>query len=489
MKICDILSEIEILSFSGSMDTEINKIAYDSRVVEEGDVFVCIKGYKTDGHKFAKMAEEKGAKIIVAMEAVCCEKADVIIVSDTRLALALMAKAYFNNPMKKKALVGVTGTNGKTTVTNLFKTIYEATGKVMGLIGTNNNMIGDEVFEAERTTPESLELYELFDYMAGRGADGVVMEVSSHALELKRVGGCEFETAVFTNLTQDHLDFHETMENYFAAKSKLFDMCKNAVINIDDEYGKRLKPDCKVYSYGIENDKADLNAKNISISAKGIVFDLEYEKNIYKTTLCIPGKFSVYNALAAIGAAISLGVCIEDAVAAIATAKGVKGRAELVETNRDFSIIIDYAHTPDGLENIISTINEFKRGRAVTLFGCGGDRDRTKRPKMGEVAGRLSDFVIVTSDNPRTEKPSAIIEDIMPGVIKTNCDYVVVENRKDAIKWAIDNAKMDDIIILAGKGHETYQILNDGVIHFDEREVVRDILNSEKNKYNAKNND
>lgn len=482
MKISDILKEVDVVAFGKNTDVEINKIAYDSRCVEEGDVFVCIKGYKTDGHKYAKMAEEKGASVIVAMDEVECEKADVVIVSDTRLALAMMAKAYYEDPMGKKELIGVTGTNGKTTVTNLIKTIYESEGKTMGLIGTNNNMIGNEVFETERTTPESLELYKLFDYMAEKGADGVIMEVSSHALELKRVGGCKFKTAVFTNLTQDHLDFHETMENYFLAKSKLFDMCENAVINIDDEYGKRLKPECKVYSYGIENENADLNGKNIKISAEGVVFDLEYENKTYRVNLCIPGKFSVYNALAAIGASVSLGVDICDAVAVIGKAKGVMGRAELVMTGRDYAIIIDYAHTPDGLENIISTVNEFKKGRVITLFGCGGDRDRTKRPKMGETAGRLSDFLVVTSDNPRSENPSAIIEDIMPGVLKTGCDYIVIENRRDAIKWAMDNAEKDDIIILAGKGHETYQILNTGVIHFDEREVISEILAEGKTK-------
>ena len=475
VKICDIVKDIEIISFDGDLNEQINEIAYDSRNVKEGDVFVCIKGYKTDGHKYAASAAEKGAKIIVAEDKIdVCAK--VMYVKDTRCALALMAKAYFADPMKGKKLIGVTGTNGKTTVTYLVKKICRDHNMRLGLIGTNQNMIGDEIIPTERTTPESFELYSLFDHMAKKGADGVVMEVSSHALDLKRVYGCEFETAVFTNLTQDHLDFHGTMENYFNAKKKLFSMCKNAVINIDDEYGKRILPSCKFLSYGIENEKASLNAKNIKISASGVNFDLVYENQTYDAHLPIPGKFSVYNALAAIGAAISLKISPQDAVDSLKTAHGVKGRCEVVKTNTPYTVIIDYAHTPDGLENIISTINEFKENRVITLFGCGGDRDRTKRPIMGKTAGKLSDFLVVTSDNPRSEDPAKIIDDIMPGVLESGCEYIRIENRREAIKWAMENAKKGDIIILAGKGHETYQILKDKTIHFDEREVIAEVL-------------
>ncbi len=473
VKICDILKGVAEIDINP--DIEINKIAYDSRKVEAGDIFVCIKGYQTDGHKYASMAAQKGAAVIVATDKIDVN-VPVIYVSDSRMALALMSKNYYKFPLSGKSLIGITGTNGKTTVTYLTKTICEAHGKKLGLIGTNQNVIGDEIISAERTTPESSELYALFDYMEKKGADGVVMEVCSHALELHRVGGCEFETAVFTNLTQDHLDFHITMENYFKAKEKLFSMCKNAVINVDDEYGKRIIPACKTYTYGIENDDAHLNGKNVKISASGVDFDLVYAGECYPVHLCIPGKFSVYNALAAIGAAISLGITPEMAVKGLLKAKGVKGRVEVVPTNTDYTVIIDYAHTPDGLKNIISTVNEFKKGRVITLFGCGGDRDRTKRPIMGKCAGSLSDFLVVTSDNPRSENPGAIIADILPGVKESGCDYVAIENRRDAIKWAIENAKTDDIIILAGKGHETYQILNTGTISFDEREVVRDCL-------------
>ncbi len=477
MKLSDIVKGVEILESNVDLNLEINKICYDSRKVEIGDMFVCIKGYQTDGHKYALSAKEKGASVIVAVDALDFEE-NIIYVKDSRLALALMSKNFYENPLLGKSLVGVTGTNGKTTVTYLTKTILEQCGKTYGLIGTNQNVIKDEILPAERTTPESNELYTLFDYMVKKGADGVVMEVCSHALELSRVGGCEFETAVFTNLTQDHLDFHITMENYFKAKEKLFSLCKNAVINIDDPYGRRIKTDCNVLSYGIENESATLNAKNVKMSPSGVEFMLSYEGKEYEAKLSIPGKFSVYNALAALGAAISLGVSPKEAVEALSLAKGVKGRAEVTFANDDFTVIIDYAHTPDGLINIIKTVSEFKKGRVVTLFGCGGDRDKTKRPKMGKCAGELSDFLVVTSDNPRTEDPTAIIDDIMPGVLETNCPYIRIENRAEAIKWAIENAEKNDIIVLAGKGHETYQILKDGTIHFDEREVVREAVNN-----------
>lgn len=478
MKLAQIVKDIQI---QGQVpDIEIGKIAYDSRKVETGDVFVCIKGYQTDGHKYADSAVKNGAAVIVACDEVSAD-VPVIYTPDTRLALALMSKAYYNNPLGNIGLIGITGTNGKTTVTYLVKAILESVGKKVGLIGTNQNMIGDKVLPAERTTPESNELYKIFADMRDEGADYVVMEVSSHALDLHRVGGCEFLTTVFTNLTQDHLDFHGSMENYFMAKSKLFSMCKNAVINIDDKYGERLAGMCgaNVITYAVDR-VGNVSAHDIEISAKGIIYQAESEDGKFDIQLSIPGKFSVYNSLAAICAAKSMGIDIKKSAEALKTACGVKGRAEIVPTNTEYTVIIDYAHTPDGLENIISTVNEFKTARVITLFGCGGDRDRTKRPIMGKTAGLLSDFLIVTSDNPRTEDPSAIIDDIMPGVIESGCEYVRIENRTEAIRYAMEHAGGGDIIILAGKGHETYQILGDKTIHFDEREVVFDILGSMK---------
>ncbi len=475
MKLSQLVGSLDVKG-DKALCVDVNGIAYDSRDVKPGDVFVCIKGYSTDGHKYVKSACEKGAAAIVASDIIESD-VPVLYTEDTRLALACMSKAYFGNPLQNIKLIGVTGTNGKTSVTYLIKAMLEAQGMKVGLIGTNQNMIGTKIIPTERTTPESFELYKLFFEMAKDGADCIVMEVSSHALELNRVGGCEFDTAVFTNLTQDHLDFHETMENYFWAKSRLFSHCKNAVINVDDTYGRRIEKMCgvNVITYGICNE-AIAKASDMSISAKGVGYNLCYNDTSYEASVCIPGKFSVYNSLAAICATMSVGVDIERCLLALKNVSGVKGRAEIVDTNTDFTVIIDYAHTPDGLENILSTVNEFKTGRVITVFGCGGDRDRTKRPKMGKTAGELSDAVIVTSDNPRTEKPSKIIDDIMPGVLESGCEYVRIENRRDAIKHAIMYACAGDIIVLAGKGHETYQILKDGTIHFDEREIVCEVL-------------
>lgn len=476
MKLKDLTDEIAVEQFNGSWDIEIAGISYDSRKIKPGNAFVCIEGYRTDGHQYVLDAEKKGASVIIAQKPVV-SALPVLYTEDTRLALAQMAKRFYRNPAKNFKLIGITGTNGKTTVTYLIKSILEKQGYTVGLIGTNQNMIGTQVLPSEHTTPESLELYAMFAEMASRGAQYVVMEVSSHALELKRVGGCEFETAVFTNLTQDHLDFHGDMESYFQAKQRLFSMCRKAVINTDDIYGKRLAAaaECELLSYGVDSD-ADITASNLNISARGVTFGIEYQKRGYLARLGIPGKFSVYNALAAVGAAISMGISLKNATDGLAGAHGVKGRAEVLPTGTSYTVMIDYAHSPDGLKNILSTIREFAGGRIITVFGCGGDRDRTKRPLMGQMAAKLSDFLIVTSDNPRSEDPEAIIRDILPGVEKENCDFVQITSRRDAIAYALRMAQPHDIILLAGKGHETYQILKDKTIHFDEREVVAQLL-------------
>ena len=476
MKLSTLLQAVNIVG--GNTDVEVRNIAYDSRKVEAGDVFVCIKGYATDGHTYVQKAIENGAAAIVAQDPITAE-VPVVYVQDTRLALAQMSKVYYDRPDEKMKIIGVTGTNGKTTVTYLIKHILEQNGAKVGLIGTNQNMIGAQVIETERTTPESKELYAMFADMAQAGCTHVVMEVSSHALELSRVGGIRFAVGLFTNLTQDHLDFHGDMESYYLAKAKLFSVCEKAVINIDDAYGARMaKLAPSVLTYSIDA-VSDLQASEIEISAKGVLYDAKLHEEMTSVHIAIPGRFSVYNSLAALGCAVQLGIDIDAAVRALLTAKGVKGRAEVVPTATNYTVLIDYAHTPDGLENIISTVNEFKTARVITVFGCGGDRDRTKRPLMGETAARLSDFVVVTSDNPRTENPEAIIDDIMPGVLKTDCPYVRITSRKDAIAYALKHAQEDDIIVLAGKGHETYQILNTGKIHFDEREDVAELLNNE----------
>ena len=373
-----------------------------------------------------------------------------------------------------KTVVAVTGTNGKTTVTYLVKHILDSLGYKTGLIGTNQNMIGDRVIETGRTTPDSFELQKIFSEMAEENVTHAIMEVSSHALELSRVYGCKYAVGAFTNLTQDHLDFHITMDNYADAKAKLFNKSDCAIINADDEYGAKMaeKAPCKVVTYGL-GDNCDISPCDVSYAKDKVLFALEGTNY----SVAIPGKFSVYNALCAISICRALGIEEKDISETLATATGVKGRAEIVPTgDKNFTVMIDYAHTPDGIENILKASRTFAKGRVVIVFGCGGDRDNTKRPIMGKIAGELADFCIITSDNPRTENPASIIKMVEEGAKNAPAPYVVVENRREAIKYAIDNAMDDDVIILAGKGHETYQILNEGTIHFDEREVVREIL-------------
>jgi UDP-N-acetylmuramoyl-L-alanyl-D-glutamate--2,6-diaminopimelate ligase len=457
-------------------DVEIKNIAYDSRKVEEGSLFVAVKGFKSDGHAYIENAFEKGAVLAVGEEDRDCDR--YVKVESARKFLAASSAAFYNNPAKDLKIVGITGTNGKTTISYLIKQILELKGCKCALIGTNQIMIGDEAYPSERTTPESRELQELFAKMRDAKVEYVIMEVSSHSLELDRVYGIEFETAVFTNLTQDHLDFHKTMENYAAAKAKLFKMSKSAVINADDIYSHvMLESAVNTITYSIENE-SDLKAENIRFSPRGVIFDAGFKGVSQLMRLGIPGRFSVYNALGAIGAALALGLGLDDAQKGLILARGVKGRLEVVPTATDYTIIIDYAHTPDGLENVISAVKGFAEGRVITLFGCGGDRDRGKRPIMGEIAERLSDIAIVTSDNPRSEEPKAIIDEILTGMKGDN--HIVVENRKEAIQKAISIAQKGDIVILAGKGHETYQILKNETIHFDEREIVKETVMSMK---------
>ncbi|MDK2809921.1 MAG: UDP-N-acetylmuramoyl-L-alanyl-D-glutamate--2,6-diaminopimelate ligase [Petroclostridium sp.] len=477
MLLKDLTSIIEHEYVNGDQNAEISGIAYDSRRVKPGDLFVCIKGFKVDGHEFISQAIGQGAAAVIVEKEVEDVKVPMIKVKNSRRALALISAAFFGNPSSKFKLIGVTGTNGKTTTTYLIKTILEQGGSKVGLIGTNQNMIGDKVLPAERTTPESLELQQLFSDMVKEKVDYVVMEVSSHSLELNRVDGCNFEIGIFTNITQDHLDFHVTMENYLKAKTTLFKRCKKGIINIDDSSSEYILNNgtCEMITFGIDKE-ADIHAKDIEISEKGVKFDVDTPYGSKFIELGIPGRFSVYNALGSIGACLALGISLEQIQQGLKQAKGVPGRAQIVETGKDFTVLIDYAHTPDGLENILNTVNGFAKGRVVTLFGCGGDRDKTKRPIMGEIAGKLSDFCIITSDNPRTEDPLQILNHIEEGIKKTDCSYVVIENRFEAIKYALENAKKDDVIVLAGKGHETYQILKDRVIHFDEKEIVESIL-------------
>ncbi len=475
MKLSEVLRGLKVKNDFD--DVKVVDVTSDSRLVEVGYLFVCIKGASFDGHSVASEMLDKGAAAVVVDHDLGLEKQ--IIVDDTRAAYSPICANFFRNPSKELKLIGLTGTNGKTTTTFLIKQILENVGKKVGLIGTVQNMVCDEIYPAHYTTPDPHELQFLFRKMVDAGCEYCVMEVSSQALAQGRVSGIEFLIGVFTNLTQDHLDYHKTWDNYFNSKRILFENCKTAVVNVDDKNGLKIVQGlpCKVVTYAVDNIQSDYTAKNVMFSSNGVRYELVGDR-IGRVQCPIPGRFSVYNSLCAASVALALGIEFEDILIAISKSQGVKGRIEVVPTDTDYTVIIDYAHSPDGLENIITSLKEIARGRVVTVFGCGGDRDRTKRPKMGKIAAELSDFCVVTSDNPRSETPSKIIEDILEGMKDTDTPYEVVENRKEAIAWAMNHAEPNDIILLAGKGHETYQILPTGTIHFDEREVVAEVLAS-----------
>ncbi|MBE6007806.1 MAG: UDP-N-acetylmuramoyl-L-alanyl-D-glutamate--2,6-diaminopimelate ligase [Lachnospiraceae bacterium] len=477
MKLSKLVEGMEYVFLQGDMDCEIKKIDYDSRKVEEGSVFLCVTGFKTDGHIYAKSAVEKGAVALV------CERdiegidssVTIIKVASSRAALSILSENFYDHPASKMTMVGVTGTNGKTTTTYLVKSVLDHIGNKVGVVGTIENRIGDKRLHTERTTPESLELCELFDMMVKEDVTHTLMEVSSHSLDLHRVDCCKYDVGIFTNLTQDHLDYHITMDNYKAAKGKLFEISKNAVINIDDAAGSYMisKAKGRILTFGIDND-ADLKAENMNITANGVTYTLKYEGNEYVVDINIPGKFSIYNSLGSIGACLIMGIAMEDILAGLKENYGVPGRFQTIKSNRGFNAIVDYAHTPDGLENILNTAKEFVKGRIITVFGCGGDRDRTKRPIMGEIGGRLSDICIITSDNPRTEDPEQILKDVEEGTKKTGCPYECICDRKEAIFRAVEIAQEGDLVVVAGKGHEDYQIFKDKTIHFDDAEIIRE---------------
>ena len=477
MKLNDLLKEIEVLEYSADLEMEISNISYDSRSTQPGDLFVAMTGYATDGHTFIPKAIAAGAV------AVLCERKPegdmpFVRVANSRRALAVLGANFFGHPADDMIMVGITGTNGKTSTTYLLKAILESVGAKVALIGTNQNMIGQEIIPTERTTPESFEVQKLFAQMRDAGCTHVVMETSSHALYLDRVYGVHYDVGVFTNLTQDHLDFHETMEAYCDAKSILFDNCDTGVCNADDPWTERLlsKAECRKYFYGVKND-ADLRAEEIELAADHIAFTAVTKEERVSVRVNIPGGFMVYNTLDVLGAALALGISLERSAEALAKVPAVKGRVEVVPTpGKDYTVLIDYAHSPDGLENVLSSVKGFAKGRTIALFGCGGDRDRTKRPKMGAIAAKIADFVVVTTDNPRTEQPADIIADILPGMEDSKTPYVVVEDRVEAIHWAMDHAQAGDVIVLCGKGHETYQEINHVKYHMDEREIVAEYL-------------
>ena len=476
MKLYDLIPEYS----SKYENIEVTGITSDSRKVKDGYVFVCIKGPDRDGHDYASSAIASGASLVVSERDLGIS--NQIITKDSFIDFHTMCSAWFNHPEKKLKLFGVTGTNGKTTVSYMLKNILEDAGHKVGLIGTIQNLIGDKSIEAKNTTPGMYELYELLSDMVDDGCDCCVMEVSSHALDQRRVYGLEFEVGMFTNLTQDHLDYHKTMEEYLDAKKKLFSISKTAVVNFDDTSYQSIVSDIDVpvVSYSVINNDATYTAKDVRYRPDHSEFYMLINGCINRIKVAVAGKFNVPNALCALSAAIVFGVDVSTAIKSLAEMKAVSGRCEAVNTGKDFSVIIDYAHTPDGLSNILKTFTDYDKNRLVILFGCGGDRDKTKRPLMGEVASINADYLIVTSDNPRTEDPKSIIDDILVGVKKYKTPYTVIENREEAIKFAIQNAQKDDIIVLAGKGHETYQILSCGKIDFDERKIVSDALENMK---------
>jgi len=482
MKLSKLLAHLDILESTADPALEITGISYDSRKTQPGDLFVAIKGFEADGHRFIPKAMENGAA------AVLCEDAPAgnipyVKISDCRYGLAIASREFFGNPAAEMKLIGFTGTSGKTSSTHIMKHVLEsAAGAKVGLIGTNGNMIGDEILHTEHTTPESYELHRLFRRMVDEGCTHVVMEVSSHSLTLERVAGIHFDVAVFTNLSQDHLDLHGTMDAYAEAKRKLFSQCAKACINMDDARGTYMAEGakCPVLLYSALDDSADLTAKDVRLTASGVRFAAVHESELALTRLAIPGMFSVYNALGVMSACMALGMSLADCAAGVSSAAGVKGRMEPVPTDGDYSILIDYSHKPDALEKALKALRPVTKGRLVVLFGCGGDRDRGKRPIMGEVAAENADFVIVTSDNPRTEEPMAIIQEILPGLKKHHTPYKVICDRPEAIGWAIDNALPGDVILLAGKGHEDYQIIGHEKHHMDEREIVAAWLEKRK---------
>ncbi len=463
---------------TGEAGTEIAGLQYDSRKVQAGDLFFCISGFKKDGHEYAESAVKQGAAALMVARQLDLDIPQ-IIVEDDRLAMAEIACRFYGDPAKKLMMIGVTGTNGKTTITYMLKSALEKAGKKVGLIGTIHNMIGDQEIHTEHTTPEAPDLNALLARMVGEGCNALVIEVSSHSLALKRVAGITFDVGIFTNLTQDHLDFHTDFDDYAAAKAKLFAASRQCVLNADDAAYKTMQAAAKgcVKLYGI-NNKADYSADDIVVTPEGISFNYYRETQLVKRlNMHVTGYFNAYNALAALGTLDVLGLPESAGIETLETMHAVDGRCQVLPTGgRGFSVILDYAHTPDSLQSTISSVRRFAKGRIITVFGCGGDRDAKKRPIMGEISGRLSDFSVITSDNPRTEDPFKILEQVEAGMKQTSGEYTVIENRREAMKYAMQMAKQDDIVILAGKGHETYQEINGVKYDFDEKVVVKELL-------------
>lgn len=485
MKLKNILIGIENLKAKGDLEQDIIGIESNSKKVKPGYIFVAIKGFSFDGHQYIEEAVKNGA-IAVVVEKINKElisklsNITIIVAKNTREFLAIASSNFYENPSKKFKLIGITGTKGKTTTTYMIKDILEKAGKKVGLIGTVAVYInGEKIEDSERTTPESLELQKIFSKMVEQGTEYVVMEVSSQSLKLHRVDGCDFDMVVFTNLSEDHISAkeHPNTKDYFESKLKLFKMCKTGFVNIDDLYGAKIPsmfPDSEITRYGIDNP-GEVIAKDITITNSSVDFKVKLSDRNERVKVDIPGRFTVYNALVAICICKKIGVDPEIIKDALLKVK-VPGRSEMVDNKLELPIMIDFAHTPESLQNILKAVKSYTKGRVICVFGCGGDRDARKRPLMGEISGKIADYTIVTSDNPRTEDPQVIVNQIEEGIKKTKGKYEVIVDRKEAIKKAIEMAKKTDIVVLAGKGHELYQEINDKKYDFDERTIIREII-------------
>ena len=478
MEFATVLTQLEQFKRTG----EICGIKIFEKNIKEKDIFVCIKGTNHDGHDYAKAALKKGAVFVIAEKDLGL-KEHQILVEDTKQAYALLCAQWFKNPAKNLKLIAVTGTNGKTTVTNLIKRMLESlTKKLVGLIGTIYNEIGSIKIPAKYTTPEPFELNSILAAMKNFGCEYVVLEASSHALEQQRLFGMTFEVGAFTNLTQDHLDFHKTMENYFEAKKRLFKMSTQAVVNIDDPFGARIYTEERlkernIFSVSCKSAEADILVKDIDLFETRSEFKIIFNNTSHFCCFNMPGEFSVYNAAVAWGAAVKLGFEPKQVTEALKACENIAGRSEIIYKDSDVVVMRDYAHSPDSLENILKTIKTLKKGRLVLLFGCAGQRDRTKRAEMGRIAAEFADFVVLTSDNPREEPEERILLDAEKGLKVSNTPYKAFSDRMEAVNWVLQNRKQKDIILLAGKGHENYQVLRECTVLFDERKIVLDFFN------------
>lgn len=486
MKLSEITANLECRIY-GSNNAEVKGIDYDSRRIKKGYVFVALPGNRTDGKNFIEDAVKSGASAVVSDEYKKIDKASLVVVSDTFKAIASMSAVYYGYPDKKLFVIGITGTNGKTTVSYFLEHIFKKAGKRSGVIGTINYRYADKIFPAPNTTPQSSDIYRILGEMAGERIPVCIMEVSSHALALGRVGSIEFDAGIFTNLTRDHLDFHKTMEEYFLAKSKLFENLKSGtknrqkfgIINYDDPWGRKMKeilPQESVTTYAIK-EKASFIAENVHITSKGTEFTLVYPDGKKKLNLSHIGLHNLYNALASAAAGFRAGISMDIIASAIGSVPAVPGRLQKVDAGQPFTVVVDYAHTDDALKNVLTTLRELKPERLITVFGCGGDRDRSKRPLMGDIASLMSDFVFVTSDNPRSEEPQRIALDIEVGIRRQHRNnYQVTLDREQAIASAINMAHKGDIVLIAGKGHENYQIVGSQTIHFNDTEMANKYL-------------